>query len=91
MVGGRGAQDLGVVAVSEWQPIETATEVKEKRTTILGWSRYMNEPATIRWDGRRWMAVWGGSEVIEHQSDFGTNYKDAEPIEFWQPLPEPPK
>lgn len=61
-------------------------------TTILAWSDYNLEPATVHWNEHRkcWRAVWEQNEVIENETDFGTSYKEADPLTHWQPLPSPP-
>jgi len=76
--------------MSEWQPIETAPK---DGTTILAWGPY-SEPATYQWRTNvrlvGWVPVWDGFLVIEYQSDFGTEYKTADPLTHWMPLPQPP-
>lgn len=84
--------------MTEWQPIETApkdgTEIigcfccdygYQEKPTVYG-------PWTIAWDGKKWRSSWDGSEVIDSQCDFGTDYKspDCEPT-HWMPLPSPPR
>ncbi len=75
----------------KWQPIETAPK---DGTTVQLWGKYCSEPATARWIGSEyrgsWKAVWDGFGVIEHQGDFGTDYREFEAPTRWQPLPKPP-
>lgn len=71
---------------TNWQPIETAPK---DGSTILVWSRY-TEICTAQWCGRKFVPVCDGSQVIESQSDFGTDYKDIYPLSHWMKLPEVP-
>ena len=83
------AQALAKLAEQEWQPIETAP--KDGRT-IIGWSKYMSEPCTIRWGKREgWVSSWEGDEVVESMCDFGTDYKDPNPVTHWLSMPLPPQ
>lgn len=72
---------------TEWQPIETAPK---DGTTILAWSIY-TDICTVEWRVDNFVPVCDGRQVIESQSDFGTDYKDVSPLSHWMPLPEPPK
>jgi hypothetical protein len=79
--------------MSGWQPIETAP--RDGRT-ILAWGPYSSEPATVKWEKQGnaapcWVPNWDEQWVIEHQGDFGTEYKSAAPLTHWQPLPAPPE
>lgn len=74
-------------SVSDWRPIETAP--KDGRT-ILACGRWSDGAVTVQWDCGEWAAVWDGMAVIESQSDFGTEYLTADPLDWWMPLPVPP-
>jgi len=77
--------------VPRWQKIDENTS-RDGRT-ILGFSRYYTVALTIRWDSRKdcWESTWDGQQVIESQDDFGTDYRDPNPMEYWMPLPAPPE
>jgi hypothetical protein len=80
-----------------WQPIETAPRDQEiigchyrPRDKSLPLAIY--GPWTMEWNVRcqEWQPSWDGYSVIEHMSDFGTEYKslDLQPT-HWMPLPAP--
>ena len=75
-----------------WQLIETAPK---DGTQILAWSEYLLSPVTVFWSPNApnrgaWKSCWECQEVIDYQSDFGTQYKDPNPLSHWMPLPSPP-
>jgi len=77
---------------TNWRPIETAPKAGGE---ILAWGRYLSAPVIVSWavltsDRGAWKASWDGEEVIESQTDFGTDYKDPGPLSHWMPLPEVP-
>lgn len=74
--------------MSEWQPIATAPK---DGTAILAYGRYNQEPVTVRFIGKQWEPVYDRSSIVQYMSDFGTDYKDHEIVEVWQPLPTPPE
>lgn len=79
---------LAKLAEQEWQPIETAPQ---DGRTIIGWSKYMSEPCTIKWGKREgWVSSWEGYEVVESMCD-RAGYKDPEPVTHWLPMPLPPQ
>lgn len=75
-----------------WQPIETAP--RDGTEIILAAvidGHVYEEPATGRWEGHIWEPSWQCNAVIEHQSDFGTNWHTFGPQPtHWMPLPPPP-
>lgn len=80
-----------------WMPIETAPK---DGTEILGcyvqdWgdgNKSVYGPWTVAFRNGMWESSWDGSEVIEYQGDFGTEYKSPDmPPSHWQPLPLPPE
>jgi hypothetical protein len=76
--------------MTDWIPIEAAPETWRGGKTLLGWSRYLLEPVTVAFRNGKLIAVWEGDQVIECQSDFGTEYKDPNPITHLALLPEGP-
>jgi len=81
----------------QWQDISTAP--KDGTEILAGFSNdygYQENPTiygpwTVAFVRGKWMASWDGLQVIESQTDFGTDYKqtDIEPT-HWLPLPPPP-
>lgn len=83
----------GRVVVQGWQPIDSAprdgTEILGVFHSIYeGFAPTLYGPWTVAWDRKKWRSSWDGSEVIEYQSDFGTEYKepDIQPT-HWMPMP----
>ena len=81
----------------EWQPIETAPKDGTEIVAVFSKDYGFQEaptvygPWTVAFRRGRWMASWGGDSVIERESDFSTEYKEAEmDPTHWMPIPAPP-
>ena len=82
--------------MSKWRDISTAPK---DGTEIIGcyFCKWDDQdasfygPWTMAWRNGKWLPSWDGMRVVEHMSDFGTDYKtlDSNPS-HWMPLPEPP-
>jgi len=79
-----------------WRPIETSpkdgTEIIGVFSNDYGYqdTPTMYGPWTMAWRGE-WVSSWDGEQVIQSQSDFGTNYHEIAPDPtHWMPLPSPP-
>jgi hypothetical protein len=75
--------------MTEWQPIETAPK---DGTQILVCGTYSSDIAIVRFreHDRDWRCVSDGFDVIESQSDFGTEYRSFAVPTHWMPLPSLP-
>lgn len=72
----------------EWQPIETAPR---DGTVFLGIGRYCEHAACHKYLRNKIIPVYEGRHIIEAESDFGTEYVEANPLTHWMPLPKPPQ
>jgi hypothetical protein len=75
-----------------WHTIDTAPK---DGTQVLLWGPYMEISVGYFQQHRSfneepWMLTADGCMAVEHMSDFGTDYRTANPT-HWMPLPEPPK
>ena len=72
----------------QWRDIESAPK---DGTEFVARSDYSEDLMLVRFNGREFEASWDGCKVIEYQDDCGTDYKDVPPLNYWMPLPPPPR
>jgi hypothetical protein len=74
--------------MTDWKPIHTAPR---DGTQIIICSEYSEDIAVARWNDRTksWRCVSDGADVIEYQSDFGTEYRNYDVPSHWAPAPKP--
>jgi hypothetical protein len=88
---------VSVDPVSAWNnrksPWEKIDKAPKDGTIFLATATWYPEPVTVKAnpiDGRL-VSTWDGEPVIESQTDFGTEYKDAGPFTYFMLIPEPPR